>query len=60
MYLHIVGKQVHRDIKPGNILMNSKGEVKLTDFGISKELDETSQLCSTFLGTKAYMSPERI
>jgi serine/threonine protein kinase len=59
MYLHVVGNQVHRDIKPGNILINSKGEVKLTDFGIMKELEATHQLCQTFLGTKAYMSPER-
>jgi serine/threonine protein kinase len=40
--------------------MNSKGEVKLTDFGIMKELEETNQLCQSFLGTKAYMSPERV
>lgn len=45
MYLHVVGNQVHRDIKPGNILINSRGEVKLTDFGIMKELEATNQLC---------------
>ena len=53
-------KQVHRDIKPDNILVNSAGEVKLTDFGISKTLEETLAMCYTFVGTMNYMSPERM
>ncbi|EER15742.1 protein kinase NPK2, putative [Perkinsus marinus ATCC 50983] len=51
---------LHRDIKPGNILINSKGQVKLTDFGIAKNLNTTVGLCSTFVGTATYMSPERV
>lgn len=50
---------VHRDIKPGNILVNSKGELKLSDFGITKTLDNTLKVCDTFVGTAIYMSPER-
>ncbi len=52
--------QIHRDLKPGNILINSEGRVKLTDFGISKTLENSTQFCNSFVGTKNYMSPERI
>jgi serine/threonine protein kinase len=60
IYLHKVKHQLHRDIKPANILINSDGIVKLTDFGIAKTLENTEDLSNTFVGTKNYMSPERI
>jgi serine/threonine protein kinase len=59
-YLHTKKHQIHRDIKPENILINSLGQVKLTDFGISKELEKTQGLAHTFVGTMSYMSPERL
>jgi serine/threonine protein kinase len=52
-------RRVHRDIKPQNILVNTTGRVKLTDFGISRELS-TAVLAKTFIGSFKYMSPERI
>lgn len=51
---------IHRDIKPQNVLMNRKGVVKLSDFGIVKELDEHVRTTKTFVGTMTYMAPERL
>ena len=53
-------KRVHRDIKPSNLLINSIGQVKVTDFGVSAELQNSIAMCATFVGTFKYMSPERI
>ncbi len=52
---------VHRDIKPGNILISKRGEIKLADFGIASDSqdDEDSTKAGTMLGTPAYMPPEQ-
>ncbi|HJZ83750.1 MAG TPA: serine/threonine-protein kinase [Polyangia bacterium] len=49
---------VHRDVSPANILVSYAGEVKLTDFGIAKQLKEAS-LVTTLKGKFGYMSPEQ-
>lgn len=58
-YLHHDGR-LHRDIKPSNILINSRGEVKLSDFGIAAQLEDKQGLAETMVGTFKYMSPERL
>jgi len=57
--LHKKFKIIHRDIKPQNLLINSKGKVKIADFGVSKQNQNTAQSAHTWVGTVKYMSPER-
>jgi mitogen-activated protein kinase kinase 1 len=59
-YLHHEKHIIHRDLKPQNLLINHRGEVKITDFGVSAVLANTSGQANTFVGTYNYMSPERI
>ncbi|HVV10427.1 serine/threonine-protein kinase [Amycolatopsis sp.] len=52
---------VHRDVKPGNIMVSANGRVKLTDFGIAQAIDDPRLTTSGMIvGSPAFMAPERV
>jgi len=51
---------VHRDLKPGNIMVDFAGQTKLLDFGIARIENQDITIPGTVIGTAAYMSPEQI
>jgi mitogen-activated protein kinase kinase 1 len=51
---------MNSDIKPSNLLINSAGVVKISDFGVSGQLAHTLSKKQSWVGTVTYMSPERI
>jgi serine/threonine protein kinase len=53
-------RQVHRDLKSDNILINRNGDIKIADFGYAIQLTKDSQSSREIAGTPAWMAPELI
>src|SRR5437899_1125091 len=62
-YAHEKAKVVHRDLKPANLMVNGRGELKVTDFGIARSVTESMSMLTQARGTSGtlvYMSPQQI
>lgn len=58
-YAH-AGNVIHRDLKPGNVMIDEHGQVKVMDFGIARQLDHLhTTMTNVVVGTQPYMAPEQ-
>jgi serine/threonine-protein kinase len=60
--LHHVHEQgiVHCDLKPANLLLTQRGQIKLTDFGFARRVDDASASWRALAGTVPFMAPEQV
>ena len=56
--VRLISQYIHPFFQPSNILLNTRGEIKLCDFGVSGQLIDS--MANSFVGTRSYMAPERL
>jgi len=61
-YAHHNAGIVHRDVKPGNLMINGRGQLKITDFGLARNIRKSASrdfVDPRVIGTDIYMSPQQ-